>query len=40
MPIKEFGNQLDLAFKIVLEINMENGKTAPYRTGLFNPKEK
>ena len=26
MPMKEFGNQLDLAFKIVLEINMENGK--------------
>lgn len=40
MPMKEFGNQLDLAFKIVLEINMENGKTAPYRTGLFNPNEK
>ena len=40
MPMKEFGNQLDLAFKIVLEINMENGTTAPYRTGLFNSKEK
>ena len=38
--MKEFGNQFDLAFKIVFEINMENGKAAPYKTGLFSPKEK
>ena len=25
--MKEFDNQFDLAFKIVLEINIENGKT-------------
>ena len=38
--MKEFGNQFDLAFRIVFEINMENGKTAPYKTGLFKRKEK
>tara|TARA_B100001093_G_scaffold126383_1_gene118945 strand:- start:274 stop:405 length:132 start_codon:yes stop_codon:yes gene_type:complete len=38
--MKEFDNQFDLAFNIVLEINMENGKTAQYSTGLDIPKEK
>ena len=38
--MKEFDNQFDLAFKIVLEINIENGKTAQYNTGLVIPKEK
>jgi len=36
----ELGNQLDLAFKMVFEINTENGKTTQYKTGLLNPQEK
>lgn len=36
--MKEFGNQFDLAFKIKFEINIEKGKTATYKAGLFRPK--